>query len=58
MNPATFELQHSNEPQPKLLDGECATKDWPMPQPKVYKPDPQELTVAQRIALAWDWVMS
>lgn len=58
MNPATFELQHSDEPQPKLLDGECATRDWPMPAPRPFNPDPQDLTLAQRIAMAWDRVIS
>lgn len=40
MNPADFELQHSTTPQPRLLDGECATRDWPMPAGGVWVPRP------------------
>jgi len=41
MNPANFELQHSDVDQPKLLDGECATRDWPMPAGGVWVPRPE-----------------
>lgn len=60
MNPADFELQHSTTPQPKLLDGECATRDWPMPAGGVWVPRPAvepELTLAQRIAMVFDRVL-
>lgn len=40
MSPVDFELQHSTTPQPKLLDGECATRDWPMPAGGVWVPRP------------------
>jgi hypothetical protein len=42
MNPANFELQHSDVDQPKLLDGECATKNWPMPPVKAWEPRPRQ----------------
>lgn len=73
----TFELQHSVQPQRNALDGECATRNWPMPAVKAWEPRPRSegpedlrpgtivmiparpvLTIAQRIALAWDWVTS
>lgn len=38
MNPANFELQHSDVDQPKLLDGECATREWPMPEGGKWEP--------------------
>lgn len=76
MNQPDFELQHSVRP-PKLLDGECATRNWPMPAAKPWEPrpradgledlppgtivmlpQPERLTIAQRIALAWDRVTS
>lgn len=38
MNPDDFELQPSTAPQPRLLDGECATRDWPMPAAKKWVP--------------------
>lgn len=37
MNPDTFALQPTEVPQPKLLDEEITTHDWPMP-PKGDKP--------------------
>ncbi len=37
MNPADYELQHSDVAQPKLLDGECATRDWPMPPARTWE---------------------
>lgn len=40
MNPANFELQHSDIDQPKLLDGECAFREWPMPAGGVWVPRP------------------
>lgn len=48
MNPATFELQPSDQPQPKLLDEECATTEWPMPPVKVWAPVPRGLTLKER----------
>jgi len=60
MNPANFELQHSDVDQPKLLDGECATRHWPMPAGGVWVPRPAaetELTLAQRIAMVFDRVL-
>lgn len=40
MKSTEFELQHSTTPQPKLHDGECATRDWPMPTGGVWVPRP------------------
>ena len=51
MNLADFTLQHSTTPQPKLLDGDCATRDWPLPPVKPYTPAPRELTLKQRWAM-------
>ena len=48
MNPEEFTLQHSNQPQTRLHDGECATRDWPMPPVKPYTPAPRELTLKER----------
>lgn len=41
MSPDDFTLQPSDQPQPKLHDGECATRDWPMPAPQRWAPTPQ-----------------
>ncbi len=41
MNPENFELQRTDIDQPKLLDGECATRSWPMPPVKVWEPRPE-----------------
>jgi len=48
MSPATYELQPSDQPQPKLLDGECAFKEWPMPPVKVWAPAPRALSLKER----------
>lgn len=48
MNPVTFELQPSDQAQPKLLDEDCATTDWPMPPVKVWAPMPRGLTLKER----------
>lgn len=34
----TFELQHSDIPQRKLLDADPVTTDWPMPPVKRWEP--------------------
>ena len=44
MNPSDFTLQHSDVVQPKLLDGDCATRDWPLPPVKPYTPAPRDTT--------------
>ncbi|WP_439606850.1 hypothetical protein [Hydrogenophaga sp.] len=49
MNSADFDLQHTDIPQPKEVDEELATRDWPMPPVKAWAPKP-EPTVLQRIA--------
>ncbi len=51
MNLAEFTLQHSDIVQPKLLDDDCPTRDWPMPPVKPYTPAPRELTLKQRWAM-------
>lgn len=49
MNPVDYTLQHSNIPQPKLLDEEIATTNWPMPPAKPWSPLPAP-NLLQRIA--------
>lgn len=41
MNPADFDLQPSNVPQPKEVDEELATRDWPMPPARAWAPQPE-----------------
>lgn len=48
MNPSDFQLQPSGQTQPKLHDGECATRDWPMPPAKPFQPQPRELTLPEK----------
>lgn len=40
-----YELQHSTTPQPKLHDGECATRDWPMPPARTWETTWREAVV-------------
>lgn len=40
MNPADFDLQPSDVPQPKEVDEELATRDWPMPPARAWAPLP------------------
>lgn len=42
MNPADFDLQHTDIPQPTLVDEELATRDWPMPPVKPWAPLPDD----------------
>jgi hypothetical protein len=57
MSNPDFELQPSIRPPRNALDGECATRNWPMPVTKPWTPAPQEpLELAQRIAQAWERV--
>lgn len=45
---ADFNLQHSDIPQPKLLDIDPVTTDWPMPAVKAWMPTPHDLTLVER----------
>lgn len=42
MNPPDYELQPSDIPQPKLLDEEISTTNWPMPPAKAWEPLPDD----------------
>lgn len=35
-DPAAFELQHCNVPQPHLLDEDPVTDKWPLPAPRAW----------------------
>lgn len=48
MTPDTFTLQHSDIPQPVLLDIDPVTTVWPMPPVRPYTPAPRQLTLVQR----------
>lgn len=50
MKPADFDLQHTDIPQPKEVDEELATRDWPLPPVKVWNPAPRQETLLERIA--------
>ncbi len=52
-----YELQHSTTPQPRLLDGECATRDWPMPPVKAWEPRQAAETAWPELAV-WGEVWS
>lgn len=41
MKPADFDLQHTDIPQPKEVDEELATRDWPLPPAKPWAPLPE-----------------
>ena len=41
MNSTEFELQHADVKQSTLLDEDCVTRDWPMPEPRKWEPRPQ-----------------
>ena len=52
----TFELQHSDIPQPKLLDQDPVTEKWPLPPVKRWEPKPKRLSPyveARYMATAW-----
>lgn len=49
MNPADFDLQPSDVPQPKEVDEELATRDWPMPAAKPWAPEPRKESLAHAI---------
>ncbi len=40
MNPDDFELEHSVPPNPADLDGDVATREWPMPNTHPFTPKP------------------
>lgn len=50
MNPADFDLQPSDIPQPKEVDEELATRDWPMPPARAWAPVPRQESLLERIA--------
>jgi hypothetical protein len=33
-----YKLDHSDVPQPKLLDEEIAASEWPLPEPRKWAP--------------------
>ncbi|WP_439587509.1 hypothetical protein [Hydrogenophaga sp.] len=48
MNPDNYDLQHTDIPQPKDVDDEVITRDWPMPNMTPWAPKPQP-TLLERI---------
>lgn len=42
MNHTDFDLQHADVPQPKEVDEELATRDWPLPPAKAWAPLPDD----------------
>lgn len=55
MNPDTYELQHADVEQPKLHDGECATRDWPLPEARAWKPTPRSPVVTRILERTAAW---
>lgn len=52
MNSADFTLQHSDQPQPVLLDEEISTHDWPLPL-AVKVPEPPRSLFWQIVEALW-----
>ncbi|MBX3610377.1 MAG: hypothetical protein KF871_10835 [Hydrogenophaga sp.] len=45
--PEHFELEHSVPPDPSVVDGEVATREWPLPPVKRWRPAPSESMLSQ-----------
>lgn len=50
MMSADFDLQHADIPQPKEVDEDLASRDWPLPPVKPWAPAPRKETLLERIA--------